>query len=226
MDRMSMAALSYIDVLLTKAQAANQDERRRVSRDLHDVAAPAVAVALQGLELYEVYAISDPEQAERKLAATQKSMREVLRLVRGLSAELREGAGAIGLTAALQRYLDSIPPTPVAELKVDGPVQTLSPSYSEEIFLLIREALRNAIAHAKAEQVLISVSMSDTELTASVTDDGEGFDVDQTLAGHRHVGLDSMRERAELLGGSLTMRSTQEQGTLIAIRVQIPPTTH
>jgi signal transduction histidine kinase len=153
-------------------------------------------------------------------------MREVLRLVRGLSAELREGAGAIGLTAALQRYLDSIPPTPVAELKVDGPVQTLSPSYSEEIFLLIREALRNAIAHAKAEQVLISVSMSDTELTASVTDDGQGFDVDQTLASHRHVGLDSMRERAELLGGSLTMRSTQEQGTLIAIRVQIPPTTH
>ncbi|MCW2523422.1 MAG: two-component system histidine kinase [Frankiales bacterium] len=224
MDRMSMAALSYIDVVLTKAQAANQDERRRVSRDLHDVAAPAVAVALQGLELYEVYAVTDPEQADRKLAATQKSMREVLRLVRGLSAELREGAGAIGLTAALQRYLDTIPPVPAAELRVEGPVDTLSAAYSEEVFLLLREAFRNAISHARAERVLIEVKVSASELTASVRDDGCGFDLERTLARHRHVGLDSMRERAELLGGTLTMQSAPGEGSLVAVRVQIPPT--
>ena len=223
MDRMSMAALSYIDVLLTKAQAANQDERRRVSRDLHDVAAPAVAVALQGLELYEVYVNTDPEQADRKLASTQKSMREVLRLVRGLSAELREGAGAIGLTAALQRYLDSAPPTPLTELKIDGPLDTLSAAYSEEVFLLLREASRNAISHSAASRVLVEVSMSASELTASVSDDGRGFDVERTLARHRHVGLDSMRERAELLGGSLTLSSTPGQGSVVAVRVQIPP---
>jgi signal transduction histidine kinase len=223
MDRMSVAAMSYIDVLLTKAQGANQDERRRVSRELHDVAAPAVAVALQSLELYEVYAASAPEEADRKLAASQRSMHEVLRIVRELSAELREDVGAIGLAAALDRYLDATPPNTNAELSVEGPVNALSPAYAEEVFLLLREAVRNAVSHAGASNIRVQLSLSANELQASVTDDGTGFDVTDTLARHRHVGLDSMRERAELLGGTLTITSTPKVGTTASIWIPVPP---
>src|SRR4051794_13472820 len=67
LKRMAIAARSYVNLLLDKAQNSHRDERRRLSRELHDVAAPAVAIGLQNLELFDLYSESDPERAPQKL---------------------------------------------------------------------------------------------------------------------------------------------------------------
>jgi signal transduction histidine kinase len=222
LQRMSAAARAYVDYLLEKAQSSNRDERRRLSRELHDVAAPAVAIGLQNLELFDAYADSDPERAAAKIAAARQSLVDALSTIRNLSAQSRESVATNGLVEALRRYVDTLPPYISADLRIEGDLSSLALSYAEELFLIVREAVRNAIDHADPTLVTVEIDVDADELKARILDDGSGFDVAGTLSDSPHVGIDSMYERADLLGANLTVSSQQGHGTSVALSISLP----
>ena len=223
MQRMAVAAFGYGHRLLTQVHDSRQEERRRISRRLHDVAAPTVAVALQNLELHGIYAQSAPDRADAKLLAAREAMETVGVLVRELSAELRHHVDDGGLAAAVQATLDAVPSAVRTALHTTGPVDSLSAAFAEETFLIVREAVRNAVAHAAPSCVTVELVAADGLLTATVVDDGAGFDVDAVRAGDRHVGMDSMTERAHLLSATLDLTSAPGDGTRMVLRVPSGP---
>jgi signal transduction histidine kinase len=222
LERMALAARAYVDLLLDKAHGSNRDERRRLSRELHDVAAPAVALGLQNLELYEVYIDTDPVKAAMKLAAARQSMLDALATIRNLSAQSRENVGVSGLQEAIRSYLGTVPTDIATELNVQGDLGHISLAYSEELYLIVREAVRNAVDHGRPRHVRVEVRSEPGELFAQVRNDGVGFSVQRTLGSEHHVGLDSMRERADLLGARLTIKSAVRTGTTVSVSISLP----
>jgi signal transduction histidine kinase len=222
LERMAVAARAYVDLLLDKAHGSNRDERRRLSRELHDVAAPAVALGLQNLELYEVYIDTDPAKAAVKLAAARQSMLDALATIRNLSAQSRENVGVSGLQEAIRSYLSTVPTDIATELNVQGDLGHISLAYSEELYLIVREAVRNAVDHGQPRHIRVEVRSGPGELFAQVRNDGVGFSVQRTLGSEHHVGLDSMRERADLLGARLTIKSAVRTGTTVSVSVSLP----
>jgi signal transduction histidine kinase len=104
-------------------------------------------------------------------------------------------------------------------LHVDGDVDAIPLALAEELFLIVREAARNAIDHASPQHLAIELRVGPGIVRATIRDDGSGFDVPRTMLHERHVGLDSMYERAELLGARLTIESKPGAGTTIGIVV-------
>jgi signal transduction histidine kinase len=220
--RMSAAAKAYVDYLLEKAQSTNRDERRRLSRELHDVAAPAVAIGLQNLELFDAYAASDPSRAAAKVVAARESLIDALTTIRNLSAQSRENVATNGLAEAVKRYVDTLPADVHTEVQIEGDLAGLALSYAEELFLIVREAVRNAVDHGQPAHVAITIDVDVDQLRARIVDDGSGFDVAATLNGAPHVGIESMYERADLLGANLAISSDPGNGTTVNLSISLP----
>jgi len=222
--RMTIAAQSYIGVLLDKIHDANRDERRRISRELHDVVAPAILLALQSLELYDAYRMNAPEQAEQKLDGAVQTLKDAMATLRALAAETRESLSRNGLEHAIRHVLDRSSAELRTTLHIVGPLDTLSPLYREEIFLMVQEAIRNAAAHSKSPTLSLTMTVDTFEAVAKISDDGHGFDPSATMR-DKHFGLASMRERAALLGGTVLIHSQLRHGTTVEIRIPLPPST-
>jgi signal transduction histidine kinase len=95
----------------------------------------------------------------------------------------------------------------------------LEPEQEHHIFRVVQEAVTNALRHASASKVQVSISATPGGLIAEVSDDGVGFDLDATAIRSRRLGLTSMRERAERLGGTLSLDSAQGKGTQVRLVV-------
>jgi signal transduction histidine kinase len=222
LERMAAAARSYVDHLLAKAHGSNRDERRRLSRELHDVAAPAVAVGLQNLELFNLYSVSDPAKAAAKLQSVRQSMLDALATIRGLAAQSRENVGDRGLEEAIRSYLDDVPTDIRTTLTFEGDEASASLAYVEELYLIIREAIRNAVDHAIPHSITVVIGISEGLLRAEVRNDGRGFSVENVMSSAPHVGIQSMYERAELIGARLTIKSRPRAGTIVAVLIPLP----
>ena len=228
MSRVVQAAVPYVNFLLSKLYSSHREERERMARELHDRAAHAVGVGLQNLELYEVYTDREPERARQKFQAAENALREALQTIRQLSAELRGSACSRGLEYALRQYLQvNVPPDVDVSFSSEGDTSMLMDEVSEELYLVLREAVRNALVHGKPSAVRVDLRLTDAELRAAVGDNGEGFDVDtlQLLDDNgtpspAGVGMASMRERLDLLGGTLTVSSVPGVGTIV--KAQLP----
>ncbi|HEV2782642.1 MAG TPA: sensor histidine kinase [Actinophytocola sp.] len=204
--------------IVNRLRRAHTDERRRIARDLHDQVGHALSVALNSLELHEVYLHSDPSRAQEQLRSAVRAVRRSHEAVRTLCSNLRRREVVDGLEDALREYLAAVTPPAIAwTVTVTGDDSRLPAETRDELFLILREAARNALVHSRARRVEIAVVIGPDAVLAGVSDDGAGFD----LARHgRTGGLASMRERAALLGGSVAIASTPGTGT--AVRVRIP----
>ncbi|WP_377268740.1 sensor histidine kinase [Peterkaempfera sp. SMS 1(5)a] len=199
---------------------AQHGERRRIARELHDRTAHALGVALQSLKLYRLYARTDPQRAERRLAVAEQSVHEALATVLGIATELRISVEGSGLRAALDDYLMRAAPRDVKVELTCGMLGGIPGPTADQLYLMVREAVRNALLHAGPRRVWIDLRVVDGVLQARVSDDGAGFDTEQVTA-HQGAGLLSMSERAELIGAELEMQSSSA-GTLVQIRVPLP----
>jgi signal transduction histidine kinase len=197
------AAISYVDVLLSRVSDANRDERRRVARDLHDHTSHGIGAAMQGLDLALHLLETGRPLDPTRLRATRQLLLDTLNDVRSLATRLRDMVGVRTLAQALQEYLDfTVPIGLAATLTEEGEEAVVLPSHvKEECYLIVREAIRNSLVHARgATRLTVTLRVAEALLTAVVEDDGAGFDpaaVDTT----RTVGLASLRERAQGLGG-------------------------
>jgi PAS domain S-box-containing protein len=202
---------------------AEASERERVSRELHDRVAHDMGVAHQSLELFSVLSEREPERAQERLALAKETTRRALDQTRALSAELKrlqEEELEGGLEAAFGKLAESYVPGGIEmgisfsgeEARIPGPVVT-------QVYLAMREAVRNAIRHSGCSRISVKLEVGDGELRGLVEDDGEGFDVEAVARATPSwgVGLRSMRERAEMLGGTLRLDSEPGEGTRVEI---------
>ena len=209
--------------LARQLTSSQENERLRVSRDLHDTAGQL----LIGLSLAVAKLRREPGLAPT--AAAQAG--EVARMAESLSKELHALALRLrptalddfGLATALAELVKNWSAhTGVAtECDVDSlGVERLPPEVETTIYRVVQEALTNAAKHAQATRVSVVLSRTENEARVAVEDDGRGFD--PGAVGRDRLGLAGMRERVELLGGTLEIESSSESGTTVLARIPLP----
>jgi signal transduction histidine kinase len=223
-ERVARASVAYGDYLLARLQESHDDERRRVSRELHDRVAHSIMVAFRNLELLELYEGRDPIRAREKLGLAKEAAQQALKSTRDLSSELRTSFAEQGLEVALSEYLRLLaPPNVRAWVSAKGDESLVPNRVRDELFLILREAVRNAATHSGARFVRVELYTSKTEFRGVVEDDGRGLKrepgADKT---HSGTGLASMEERASLLRGTLRLGKRPGGGTKVEIVVPLP----
>lgn len=222
MERVTRAALAYGNYLLARVHESHADERRRISRELHDRVAHSMMTAFRNLELFEMYRTRDAEKAQAKLDLAKSTTQEALEVARSLSRELRSTSAEEGLEVALADLLRNVAPAGMRSwVSVKGDESLISPEVRDELFLTLREGVRNAVNHSGAETLSVGLHVTEDRVRATVEDDGRGFDPgDETAQGG--TGLASMQERTALLGGHLHLTSTPGKGTKIEVLIPLP----
>lgn len=210
--------------LLARAISAQEEERARIARELHDETGQALSAILVGLRNVEdSETIAQARVIARRLRdLTARAVRDVGRLARGLRPSTLDH---LGLLPALQRYAEEFGATHRLVVRITGdPAQRFPESVETTLYRIIQEALSNVARHARARAVDVTIRREDHAVHVTVQDDGAGFDVDSALdaAGDRRtLGLLGMHERASLLGGSLVISSHPGEGTGVAIELPL-----
>jgi signal transduction histidine kinase len=200
---------------------SRQEERRRLARELHDRVGHGMALALQNLDLHRHYLSRDPLMARAKLDLAAAAIGEAMQTIQQLSSELRRSVSDRGIGHALRTYLGHhVPSTVRTLLDVPDRVEALSPEVSEELYLILREAVHNAVRHARATELRVHLRINADKVDAAVSDNGTGFDQHAATAASLG-GLTSMRERAALLRGSLRLTSVLGLGTTVSVAVPL-----
>jgi signal transduction histidine kinase len=204
---------------------AQEDERKRIARELHDESCQALsllAIRIDGLRA----AVREPEalaslESARTLAV--RTLDEVHRLIFDLRPALLDDLGlpdAIRWLAARQ-----LEPAGIAvRLEIEPLRARLPPEAETALFRAVQEALANVVRHASASSVLIQVAEAGGMLVIEIEDDGVGFDpaaVEEPGASGRGLGLMGIRERLELLQGQARIESTPGQGTRVVLRAPV-----
>jgi signal transduction histidine kinase len=205
--------------LLSKAkERVRAHERRTIARELHDRVAHTMGVVHQSLLLHQAYRERAPEAAEQKLELAKRMTAEAMKDTRDLSEALRasEGAGEeLALEEALSELLSELVPQGMThELSVAGDEGAVPAEVREQLFLVLREAVRNAVSHSGASKVSVKVRTDREGIVGVVEDDGRGFNR-KSRARSEAGGLAYMAERASLMGGSCSIESAAGEGTRV-----------
>jgi two-component system, NarL family, sensor histidine kinase UhpB len=199
------------------ALAAQEKERARIARDLHDEVNQSLTGLLLRLETARQQA---PRYLTRELTETKALANQAMQELLALSRQLRPTAlDDLGLKAALAGHVQELDAEGVqASFESHGDFSDLAQDVQLVVYRVAQEALSNAIQHSDAENVRVSLLREDGEVELRVGDDGRGFTFDQAAKG---LGLPGMRERALLVGGDLRVESRPELGTRVSLRVPI-----
>lgn len=220
--RIASSAASDTGLMLKTVRASHRAELARLARDLHDRTAHTIGVALQNLELHEVHAGRDPAQAQEKLDRAREAMGQALDSVRHFFGELRRTVRPGELGQALTGYLAAnADSSVVTNLKVTGDTSMLPRDVCEEVYLTLREAIRNALVHSGTTRLDVSLGVGESRLHARVADNGRGFSVEHAASAGEGIGVSSMRERVQLLGGTLRLSSVLGRGTAVDVSVPL-----
>jgi two-component system, NarL family, sensor histidine kinase DevS len=199
---------------------AQELERRRLARELHDETGQALTSILVGLKsVRSARNATDAEQAESEL---RKLVVQALQDVRSLAVELRPSVlDDFGLVPALQRLLATFEERSGIRAAVESSFtdERLPPEIETVLYRMVQEALTNVVKHAGATRVSVVLSKRDDRVTAVVEDDGRGFAPE--AARENALGLVGMRERLALLDGTLTVESAPGAGTALVAHVPL-----
>ncbi len=198
---------------------AQEDERRRISRDLHDDLSQQITAIC--LNLRSANQQPATEKSNELLTQTVEGAEQLLSAVHRIAGNLRPSAlDDISLTAALESLISEMESVFPIEFKYRAQgldEDALGHEAKENAFRIIQEGLSNAAKHAQCQRVELDVEQRDGLLTIDISDDGQGFVVEQ--ADGTRLGLLGMRERAELLGGTFQLQSKPGSGTTISVEI-------
>jgi signal transduction histidine kinase len=220
--RVREATEAYTSYLLNRIHEAHLNERHRIARELHDRVGDGLSVAHRQLELFHDYGDREPVKAAVRAEKAHQAVLESLESLRSVITDLRLEAPLKSLEKALAGYLDSVPAGDgKLRLRVNGDETWVPTTVREESFLIIREAIRNALAHGAPSEITVWVDIAPHELRAVVEDTGCGFDRAEVETATT-AGLSSMQERAALLGGMVLVKSQPGHGTQVELTVPLP----
>jgi two-component system, NarL family, sensor histidine kinase UhpB len=203
---------------------AQEQERQRIARELHDETSQVLTSLLISLAVLEE-SIESPEARER-IADTRALAHSTLRAIRTLSIDLRPSAlDDLGLLPALRWYVKEYQKKCAIEVdfRSSGLKERLPAEMETALYRIVQECLTNTARHSNAKKVSVTLRETGDAVNASITDDGDGFDYDALLKNpgqERGLGLAGMQERAVLLGGTLDISTEPGNGT--RVKVSIP----
>lgn len=213
----SKSPLASVEMLVN----AQETERQRLSRQMHDGPAQALSNFILQTEIAMRLLEIDAGQARDELNSLKTSAMGTFQKVRNFIFELRPMMlDDLGLVPTVRRYSDAFKEQAGLDVSVTvtGNERRLAPYLEVMIFRAIQELLGNAARHAQATQVKVMVDMGDDRVRVSVDDNGKGFDAESVLQG-TSLGLKLIRERAEMLGGSFEVDSSIGKGSRISFTV-------
>ncbi len=199
---------------------AQEQERARLARELHDQTGQALTSILLGLRALEDAV--DTADARASAASLRELVVTTLQDVRNLAVELRPAAlDDFGLVAALERLVDTFRENTAIDVSLETSIgqERLGGELETTFYRLVQEALTNVAKHADARHVSISIVRKNGSVSAVVEDDGRGFSVEETR--DDALGLVGMRERVALLGGRIAIESSSGRGTTLAVEVPV-----
>ena len=203
---------------------AQEEERKRISRELHDEISQTLVGINIHLETLTHEASINPKGFSRKIIQTQRLVEKSVSIVHEFARELRPSAlDDLGLIATLHTFMKDFKER--TGIHVDfttiARVDQLDPSCRTVIYRVVQEALCNVDRHAQASLVKVSIRKIAATVLVEITDDGKSFEVERVLHSKRgkSLGLIGMRERVEMVGGDLSIESKPGQGTTIRARI-------
>ncbi len=200
---------------------AQESERQRLSRQMHDGPAQALSNFILQTEIAMRLLDIDPAQARSELSSLKTAAMTTFQKVRNFIFELRPMMlDDLGLVPTIKRYIDTFKEQTGLEvnLAVSGKERRLEPYVEVMIFRSMQELLGNAVRHSQATHVKVQLDMGDASVKVSVDDNGKGFDTEIIKQGNS-LGLKLIQERAEMLGGTFESDSVIGKGTRIAFSV-------
>jgi signal transduction histidine kinase len=206
--------------LEVESRRAEEDERRRIGRDLHDEACQAMAFLRLQLEMMERHA---PDSLRPRLAeARELTAHTAVELRRIVAALSPSGLDRLGVVPAIRQLAARFQRRHTADVRLRlAPAAHPPGPVAEVVYRVAQESLANIAKHSRATRVNLSLVASDMNLRLCVRDNGAGFNAEKAWSKPASFGLSGMRERAGLLGGSLTVRSAPGKGTRIVLDLPI-----
>jgi signal transduction histidine kinase len=200
---------------------AQEEERLRISREIHDDAGQSMLFLRLHLEMLEKAAPPDMrEKLADARAVAERIITEIRRVVAALSPSVLQ---QLGLTAAIRHLSASFRKLYPIKLQVRlDKCDRLPRAVESTIYRVVQECYQNIAKHSQATHVNLSLAATDTLLELNVEDDGIGFEVDAAVAQPKSFGLKGMRERVALWGGRLEIRSSPGHGATICVSLPIP----
>jgi two-component system sensor histidine kinase UhpB len=204
---------------------AQEQERKRVARELHDETSQVLTSLLISLAVLEE-SVTTPE-AQARIAETRMLAHQTLRAIRSLSIDLRPSAlDDLGLLPALRWYIKEYQQkfSIQVEFQASGFRERLPAEMETALYRIVQEALTNVAKYAHAHIIHVTLQEEGDKVSAIITDDGHGFDMEklQKMSGQeRGLGLVGMYERAHLLDGTLTIQSSPGHGTTVQVCIPL-----
>ncbi|GLB60210.1 sensor histidine kinase [Cytobacillus sp. NCCP-133] len=203
---------------------AQEEERKRLSREIHDGPAQMMANVMMRSDLIErVYNERGGDEALSEIKDLKKMVRSALYEVRRIIYDLRPMAlDDLGLVPTLKKYLQTIEEyhrTTKIKFANLGSETRLPSQYEVALFRLIQESVTNALKHAEAREITVKLEINQTRVAAVIKDDGKGFNIQEKRA--ESFGIIGMRERVELLEGQLSIDSKMGKGTIVIIQIPL-----
>lgn len=201
--------------------------KQSLVRRMHDGPASALSNFILQAEICQRFFDVNPDRARAELNALKSTAAATFSDVKDFIFDLRPMMlDDLGVVPTLRRYSESFQEKngiPVA-LTITGVERRLEGHKEVTIFRGVQELLSNALAHAQASQLQVSLDLAQDHIQAIVEDNGSGFNVDEVMGGEpRTIGLSALRERIEMLGGELTIQSSLGQGTRVEFLIPVEP---
>ena len=214
---------SYIGAIT----AAQEDERRRLARDLHDETIQSLIALKQRVQLTRLAQNNghDPSSLIEIEALTEQTIEELRRLTRALRPIYLEDLGLVTALEMLARETGQIAGIPIG-FNRQGVERRLEPATELALYRIAQEALSNVARHAQASQAAMDIQFSSQAVTLLVTDNGKGFNVPKRpseFASSGHMGLLGLYERSEMIGARLEFMSKLGEGSQITVVVPVSP---
>lgn len=212
--------------LIKKVIDAQEEERKRIARELHDETIQSLAALIVGIKTVDTMLKTNEQGAGEMLDDLKVSANTTIKELHQIIYDLRPSLlDDLGLIPALQWYVDVKLNAHGIDATVDisGTQVRVLPEIEIAVFRIIQEAITNILKYSKATSASLAILFTDSSLSVTIEDNGVGFDVANTLDNpdKRGLGLLGMRERAEVIGGSFALRSSQGNGTTIIVDIPL-----
>lgn len=208
----------------TTALNFQEEERKRISRDLHDTALQNLIHLIHKIELCNLYIDEDPIKAKLELSLVSKGLKEIVDEIRDIIFDLRPMSfDDLGLKASFERLLESVNNNKRYEIISDiDDVSCENNLTLLYIYRAVQESLNNIVKHAEADTILFYCKVKDDICIIDIEDDGKGFyEEKDEIIEDKHFGLSLMRERIELLNGIIDISSLEGNGTKIHMEIPL-----
>ncbi len=220
--RLEAGSIGYDTFVLNRVREVHEQGRRRLAREIHDQLGNSLSLAMRQLEMHELLVRGANQEISPQVRAAKAAILETLDTTRQLVTELRRSNLSGSLETALKGFAASMGElSESVQLWVQGSEEWIPGQVSEELFIIIRECLRNTFAHASAGNILVHIDLAPHEIQTEIIDDGCGFDLDTVRSSGRTNGLDGLQERVHLLGGTVNLDTAPGRGTHVMIWIPI-----